>query len=465
MPTPLRLNPLNLWDSYKDSHDAFFKVGTSELYYYYSARGGEFTESSLFGLQYNLKSVFEGQFFTQDDLDEAYEDSQLHMGKGFAYNYAGWQHILDKHSGRLPVEIKAVKEGIPVPVGNVMFTIRSTDPVAKFLPGCMETVLQHAWYGSAVTTKSREVKKIIKQFLEETADDLSTLPFQLHDFGFRGVTVTEQAALGGAAHLVNFLGTDTKPANALLHQFYRAPRISGFSVPATEHSTTTSWGRNGEGDSVANALKKYPTGILSLVADSYDVYNFVENIIGGRFRDEIKYRVGKVVVRPDSGDFNIVVPKILDILASKFGFEVNSKGYKVLPPCIGVIWGDGMDLFTIKILFNTLKNLGWSASVLTVGMGGGLLQKVNRDTQKVAIKCSAGIIDGVEVEVYKDPITDPGKSSKRGRLALVSDDEGYRTIQRKDLVFPLEDQLETVFLNGDVTRTQTLEEIRYLAAV
>jgi nicotinamide phosphoribosyltransferase len=465
MPQPFRPNPLRLSDSYKDTH--FYDALVAELLSYYEARGGEFPYTQLFGLQYKLMAHFEGQFFTQRDLDEQFENSQQHFYPGFPYNKEGWQYILDRYDGRLPVEIKAVEEGRPVPVHNVMWTCKSTDSKVVFIEQWMETVLQQVSIASAVCTKSRMVKELIRDFLAKSADTYASLNFQLHDFGFRGVGGVEEAALSGAAHLVNFMGTDTQVAMDLLHQYYGAPRVSAYSVPATEHSMMTLRGRAGEADQVEAALAKYPTGILSIVGDSYDIYNFCQNIIGGRFREQIRNRDGKVVVRPDSGDYRIVVPKCLEILGDKFGYSENSKGFKVLAPVVGMIQGDGMDYFGIKDLFNAMLSEYWSAENTVVGMGGGLLRKVNRDTQKVAVKLCNAVIDGKNVPVWKDPITDPGKTSKRGRMGLLYDKTNNRYTTVEDTYnngVPF-DILQTVFRNGEMKRIMTLDQIRKWAEV
>jgi nicotinamide phosphoribosyltransferase len=463
MPRPLEVNPLRLSDSYKDSH--FYGLSVSELLAYYEARGGEFPYSRLFGLQYKLLTHFEGQFFTQKNLDEQYENSQQHFYPGFPYNRAGWQYILDVHKGRLPVEIRSVKEGMAIPVHNIMWDIKSTDPKVVFVEQWMETVLQQVACSSAVCTKSSMVKELIREFLLKSADTLATLNFQLHDFGFRGVSCVEEAAFLGAAHLVNFMGTDTQVAMDLLNQFYGAPRVCAVTVPASEHSMMTLRGRAGEADMVGDILNRYPTGIVSIVGDSYDIYNFCQNIIGGRFREQIRNRDGKVVVRPDSGDYKIIVPDVCDILAEKFGFSENSKGYKVLAPCVGVIQGDGMDYFGIKDMFHAMLSHYYSAENAVVGMGGGLLRKVNRDTQKVAVKLCNAVIDGVDTPVWKDPITDPGKTSKRGRLGLMHDrtNNRFATVQDTYGNGISGDILEPVFRNGELLRFQTLDEIRKLA--
>jgi nicotinamide phosphoribosyltransferase len=368
MPQSLIINPLRYSDSYKDGHIWQYPPNTTDVYEYYEARGGEYPYQVLFGLQYILKSKLAGEFFTQQNLNDEAEDSQIHFGAGYPYPKDAWQYILDKHQGRLPLEIRAVKEGIAIPIHNVMLTIRATDPNCFWLPGWVESVIQQVWYPSTVATKSRTVKELFKEFYERTTDNSSYL-FALHDFALRGVSSMESAALGGAAHLINFLGTDTKAAMDLLHQFYNAPRVSGFSVAASEHSTMTTWGREGEMNAVGNLLDKFPTGIVSIVGDSYDIYNFTRTILGGTYRDRIRARSGKVVVRPDSGDPNEVVPRVLRILAEQFGVRENSRGYKVLPPCVGVIQGDGMDYYSIRSLLSKLESLHWSAENVVVGMG------------------------------------------------------------------------------------------------
>jgi nicotinamide phosphoribosyltransferase len=249
-----------------------------------------------------------------------------------------------------------------------------------------------------------------------------------------------------------------------LHQYYGAPRVSGFSVPATEHSMFTIKGEAGEADQVGAALRQYPKGIISLVGDSYNIFNFTKEILGHRFRDLIRAREGKVVVRPDSGDPVTQVPQLFDILAESFGIRENSKQYKVLPPVVGCLWGDGMDYYSIRALLTAIKAAHYSTENIVTGMGGGLLQKVNRDTQKVAIKLCNAVIGGVDTPVSKNPSTDKGKASKGGRLALLKHDRGrWVTMAASHGIGIPFDQLELTFRNGEMKRIQTLDEIRKIA--
>jgi nicotinamide phosphoribosyltransferase len=474
MPQPLRINPLLDTDSYKETHPQVLPKTLTEAMNYYCNRGGIYSEMVFFGLQAQLIREFEGKFFTQQDLDEAYEDSQVHFYDGFPYPKAEWQYILDKYDGRLPLEIRAIKEGRPFNisnngVNNVVFTVKSTDPKCAWLPGWAETRLMRNWYGSIVATQSREVKKLAKEYLALTADSDAGLPFMLHDFGARAVSCTEQAAAGGGAHLINFLGTDTKIGMSFLHQYYGAPRVCGHSVPATEHQIMTMEGPSGEPNVVGRILEVYKDApILSMVIDSYDDEYFVREIMGGIYRDQILHGKTKVVARPDSGDPSVKVPLLLDILADRFGYSVNSKGYKVLSPCVGLLWGDGMDIFSIRKLYETLQRTGWSVENVVVGMGGGLLHKgINRDTSKAAMKFCNVVLDGVDTPVWKAPKGDPTKASFKGRPALIySENTGlFSTVQDVTGNGVYGDQLELVFRNGVVLRHQTLDEIRKLAEV
>lgn len=471
MPRPFRPRPLHKTDSYKVGHWRFIVPGTTEMLYYYEARGGEYPYQVLFDLQGNIQRNIEGQFASLIDVEEAEFKAGLHFGSDRVFNKEGWRHVINTHGGYLPLEIRSVKEGTPVDVKNVMWTMKNTCDKCAWVPGWTETILEHTWYGSTVATKSRYTKQMIAEFLAETADNFDTLPFQLHDFGGRGVPCDLVMGIGAAAHLINFMGTDTLPGLDYIEQYYGfgiGNEMPGYSVFATEHSITTMWQREFEAKFVGHALDEVPTGILSLVGDSYDIYNFTANIIGGTYRERIRNRNGKVVVRPDSGDSVQVTLRILEILAEKFGVSETSNGYKLLPPCVGVLWGDGIDHYGIRKILQAMKDAKWSAANIVFGMGGGLLQKLNRDTQKVAIKCCNAVINGEQVEIFKDPITDPGKKSKRGRLALLDDQNGgFHTMPYKGdgkNGYPF-DLLEQVFLNGELKRFQKFPEIRQLAEI
>lgn len=450
-------------DSYKFGHYNQYPKNTEGVYSYFEAReGAKFKETVFFGLQYLMKEYLEGVVVTQEMIEQADALSKVHFGADGMFNRAMWEHILKEHGGKLPVRIKAVPEGTVVPISNVMMTIENTDPKCFALTNHLETLLCHVWASSTCATLSRSVKKMYKTYLDETATDKSGIGFMLHDFGFRGVSSVEAAGIEGAGHLLNFFGTDTVKAMEVAMEYYNAP-LEGlaYSVPATEHSVMTARGRDGEPEIVKQLLDDYPTGILSIVGDSYDIYNFAENILGEQFRERILRRDGKVVCRPDSGNPVEVVIKLLKILGDKFGYEQNDKGFKVLNKKIGILWGDGIDKDGIEMVLNVMKLNRWSAENIVFGMGGGLLQKIDRDTQRFAFKSSAQKRDGRWFDIFKDPI-EGGKSSKRGRLKLEKGPDGQFCTTRQD-DFPHDhndDYLETVFENGEIVKEYSFEEAR-----
>ncbi|MDB5345795.1 MAG: hypothetical protein JWP89_4172 [Schlesneria sp.] len=448
-----------LTDSYKISHYKQYPPDTRRVYSYFESRSGSaYSETTFFGLQYWLKQYLVGPVVTQEKINRAEQLFNTHFG-GQVFNRAGWEYILNHHNGRLPVEIKAVPEGTIVGESNVLMTVENTDPHAYWLTNYLESLLVQVWYPSTVATHSRAMKDIIRNALTKTGDT-TLVDFKLHDFGFRGVTCPEQAALGGAAHLVNFQGTDNVAALVLANQFYHEP-CAGFSIPAAEHSTITSWGQDHEVDACRNMLTQYPTGLVAVVSDSYDIFNCCTNIWGGVLKNEVLARDGVLIVRPDSGDPPTTVVKVLDLLGEKFGFTTNAKGYRVLHPKVRVIQGDGIDIQMLGLILNAMGQANWSADNIAFGSGGGLLQKLNRDTQRFAFKCSSVTVGDEERDVFKQPITDSSKKSKSGRFKLVScsNEQGteFMTVPATDT---RPDHLQCVFRDGELLIDQTFAQIR-----
>jgi len=407
-------------DSYKVSMWKQYPVGTTGVYSYIESRGGRYDRTVFFGLQAFIKEYLLAPI-TQLDIDIADEILTAH---GEPFNRTGWQYILDTHRGYLPVVIRSVPEGTVVPVKNVLATIENTDPECFWLTTWLETALLRAvWYGTTVATQSYTIKQVILDYLERTGDP-STIDFKLHDFGARGVSSMESAGIGAAAHLVNFMGTDTITGVLFAREYYNAG-VSGFSIPAAEHSTITSWGRDGEVDAYRNMLTQFarPGTILAVVSDSYDIYNAASKLWGEELRQLVIDSGATVVIRPDSGDPVEVNRKLVEILGEKFGYTTNSKGFKVLNN-VRLIQGDGINELTVRSILGAFMAMGWSADNIAFGMGGALLQIVDRDTQKFAMKCSAAEVNGKWIDVVKDPVTDSGKKSKAGRVTLWTNGTG-----------------------------------------
>jgi nicotinamide phosphoribosyltransferase len=449
-------------DSYKFTHWKQYPPGTEHVYSYLESRGGMFRQTVFFGLQYYFTRYLQGAVVNEDDVREAQRFVDQHLGPGM-FNSEGWMHIVRRHGGRLPVEIKAIEEGSIVQVQNALMTIENTDPLCYWLPNYLETLLLKVWYPITVATLSRGIRQVFLSALERSGDP-SLIDFKLHDFGYRGVSSEETAAIGAAAHLINFKGTDTVAGIRLLQHFYGSSAMEGFSVPAAEHSTITAWGRENEGKAYENMLRQFPTGIVAVVSDSYNVYEAAEKLWGELLHDKVLQREGTLVVRPDSGNPRETILKVLDILGEKFGHETNAKGYRVLNPKVRLIQGDGVNYWTIQDTLTAMNRAGWSADNITFGMGGALLQQLNRDTQKFAFKTSSVTVNGKDYEVFKDPVEGHDKMSKRGRLALLFDNGSYSTVRVHRGETAKNDCLRPVFRDGEVLVNQTVSEIRERAA-
>lgn len=463
----LEFNPVLDTDSYKASHWVQYPDGVSNMYSYFESRGGMFHSTLFAGLQgfieqYLLIPV------TKEHVDEAEKFYSLH---GEPFNRAGWMKIVEHYKGRFPVRIRAVPEGTVVPIRNVLFDIELTtpDPDVFWVVSWLETAMVRVWYATTVATLSFFCKKVILEALEKSSDNpAGEIDFKLHDFGSRGVCTNEGARVGGFAHLINFLGSDTQEGIRYANHYYDCT-MAAFSIPATEHSTMTMWGRAREHAAYQNMVQRYlidrvmPDGmpkIAACVSDSWDVYNAVENIWCDELHEMVRNSGGKLVVRPDSGDPVDVLLKILGIFERKIGMKKNMKGFKVLPPYFGLIQGDGINFESIQEILYAVMAKGYSASNLAFGMGGGLLQQVNRDTMKFAFKCAAAFINEDWIDVMKDPATDPGKRSKAGHLALVTEGYGsgfgFNTVRgpRKD------DHLHTIYENGGLLKVYTMDDLR-----
>lgn len=434
----MRENLILKSDSYKFSHPWQMPSGVQENYCYLESRGGDFDHTVFFGLQYYLKRYL-SKPITQEDIDEAAAFLAAH---GLPFEKSGWQHILDNHGGFLPLRINAIPEGMVTPTGTVLMTVVNTDPLVPWLSGWVETLLLKIWYPTTVATLSKNCRDLIYKNLQLSSDDPDgEINFKLHCFGYRGVSSEESAGIGNAAHLVNFMGSDTIEGVRFANYYYKH-EMAAFSIPAAEHSTITSWGLDGEALAYDNMLNKFakPGSLVAVVSDSYDLEYAVKEIWGKTLRDKVVESGATVIIRPDSGHPATMVLQTLQNLERGFGAVVNKKGYKVLNH-VRVIQGDGINMDSIKEILDWAHMAGFSATNVAFGMGGALLQQVNRDTQKFAYKCSSIAVDGQYRDVFKCPKDAPFKKSKTGRF-------------ENDL------RLQTVFLNGVVVKEYTLDQIR-----
>lgn len=447
-------------DVYKQSHWKFLPPGLTKQWSHIMSRGvsdkGVPAETLFHGLQSYIMDLAKVTI-----THEMINESELIINAIFGYpglfNRLGWEIIVNECHGKIPVRIKAVAEGTLVPSQNVLVSVENTNPKVPWIVNHIESSLLRAvWYPTTVATTSFGIKRLIKKWCSKTGSVLS--PYHLNDFGARGVSSETSAAIGGAAHLVNFMGTDNIEAIAHIMKYYGTD-VCGFSVPATEHSATIIHGEENEAQTYKFFMDQVPTGPLSIVADSYDLANAVTNIFGKTLRDKIMDRKGWIVVRPDSGHPPVVTVQTLKQLWKAFGGTINAKGYKVLDPHVRVIYGDFISYGMIDDIFIAMEEAGFAAENVIFGMGGALLQQVHRDNFKFAMKTSAAEINGVWGAFSKHPATDHGKDSRAGKLMLVKEHGSYKTVPFCDELENI-DELQTVYENGTITKTFLFSEIR-----
>lgn len=429
-------------DSYKVSMWKQYPPGTEYVYSYIESRGGRYDKTLFFGLQAFIRE----KLSVPITLEEIKFADKFWTAHGEPFNREGWEYIFYNHNGILPVKVSSVEEGGLYDTGTVLTTVVNTDPKCFWLTTWLETaMLRYVWYCTTVATQSFQIKKSIYKYLDKSGD-ITSIGFKLHDFGLRGVSSLESGMLGGMSHLVNFQGTDTAVAILAANNYYDAPLYTtAFSIPAAEHSTITSWGRDNESLAYENMIKQFskPGSVYAVVSDSYNIFNAVENIWGKELIDKVKSTGGTLVIRPDSGDPLDVLPTLLTSLYKNFGGVKNDKGYIVLNN-VRLIWGDGINELSISTILSVIVDvMGFSADNISFGMGGALLQKVDRDTQSFAMKCSSIMVDGEWRDVFKDPVTDPNKVSKKGRF----------------------DGLQTRYENGFKKNSTTLKWVREFSEI
>lgn len=444
-------------DSYKTSHWKAYPSGTEYISSYIEPRGGEFNEIvfcllQAFCIKYLLPRVTMEQVETADIL---------FRNHGSPFNKEGWKYIVEKHGGSLPIRIEALPEGTIVSPGTAVVQVINTDPKCYWLTSYIETALLRAiWYPTTVASLSYKIKKLLHLYATMTSEN-EDVSYKLVDFGSRGASSLETSQLGGMAHQLLFKASDNIPGVVGHSEFYGADfrdagKISAQSIAAGEHSTYSTWGRSHEVDAYRNMINLFgePGKMFAVVSDTYDIFNAVDNIWGKELKDELKMSGATAIIRPDSGDPITVLPRLLQSLWASYGGAINRKGYKALDGSVRLIWGDGINYATIESICRVLAEDGWSLDNVSFGMGGALLQQVNRDTCSFAMKASAAKVDDEWRDVFKDPVTDIGKRSKRGRLAVTKDHKTVR-LEKAD-----SNLLEIVYENGELKRFQSLDEVR-----
>ena len=468
-------------DSYKFTHPFMFRelnkrkgkkrvVGMSS---YGEARVPREVRITVMGGQMGLQKIFYRPI-TMADIDAAEAFALAHFGRPL-FDRAAWEKVVNVYGGYIPCIIRAVPDGTVVRGGDPIYSVTVLDEDLFWMSSGIETCLLRAyWYPTTIASLDRDTKAEIVRFYEITGVPKAAAAFALHDFGGRGVTVGEQAEVGGGAHGVSFMGSDTIEGILALNFYYDSP-MSMFSVFATEHSVECSFGLDidGERDYINAMLANANEGsILSIVIDGKDMWRCAE-LLCTEFKDAIIASKAKVVFRPDSGDMLEVVPRLLRMQEKAFGTElVEGQGgimYRRIKH-VGIIYGDGVDRLNLLTMLGNVVAMGYTADVIVFGSGGALLQKVNRDTLKFAQKGSLLIFeDGTTLGIAKDPVTDHGKKSKEGLMTLLRHRvTGELVVARLEQGFDeaaFEDVHVQMYHTGTFYNKSTLDEVRARADV
>ncbi len=475
-------NPIFSIDFYKSGHKKMYPVDTELIFSNFTARksrleGIDYTV--FFGLQYFIKEYlikrFNEHFFSLG-VEKVIAEYQELMDSCLGPNVVTAEHIRELHNlGYLPLTIYALPEGTSVPTGIPSMVWYNTLPRFYWLVNYLETIASATlWQACTSATIAKEYKKIFQKYAEKTGVDPMFLQFQGHDFSYRGMGSHESAMISSAGHLLSFSGTDTVPAIVFLKEYYHGNiKAIGGSVPATEHSVMCVGLEDAEEKTISHLLDKYPTGILSVVSDTWDYWKVVSEILP-KLKDKILARDGKLVIRPDSGDPELIIcgnpqaPKgtpehkgTIRCLYDTFGGTTNTKGYIQLNPKIGTIYGDSITRQMARSILRNLYNQGWATNCIVFGIGSYTYQYNTRDTFGFAIKATYAEIGGRVYNIYKNPKTDTGKRSAKGLLAVKLTKDNKLVLHEEASWSDVEHcMFRKVFHNGKLYSDQTLEDVR-----
>jgi len=494
------LNPMFLTDGYKLDHRRQYPEGTQRVYSNWTARGSRvegIDEVVFFGLQYVIQKRLMEDFerFFAADVEDVVAEYQQMLDDYLGPNDIGTEHIRALHNlGYLPLEFKALPEGTKVPLRVPMFTMENTHDDFFWLTNYFETILSNElWMPMTSATIASRIRGIIDDWAVKTTGSTEGAGFQGHDFSMRGMAGLDASIISGMGHLVAFTGTETVPVLSAVKHYYPLTGFLAGTVPATEHSVMCAGGDENERETFERLLNLYPSGILSVVSDTWDFWNVLTDIVPS-LKDKIMARDGKLVIRPDSGDPADIIcglntskrPGAIDdhtseaefkgaieLLWDEFGGTVNEQGYKVLDPHVGLIYGDAMNPERITDICERLAAKGFATTSLVFGIGSFNYQFNTRDTFGFAMKATNVTINGKEKAIFKDPVTDSGlKKSLKGRIAVVPsigawgndgplvalDDENAQT--RDDEMAQGRDLLQTVWKDGEFVKTYSFDEVR-----
>jgi nicotinamide phosphoribosyltransferase len=491
----MKMNSLFLTDGYKTGHHQQYPKGTNRVYSNWTPRGNKYAPRGCdkvvsFGQQMVLRWLvdeFETNFFSKPkDLVCQEMKRELSMYLNSEYDVTHFEELHDL--GYLPIEVKSLPEGVEVPLRIPILTVQNTGNFG-WVTNFLETVLSNMlWQPMTSATIALLYKRILTEGATETdKDNIPFVDFQGHDFSMRGMGGFMSTILSGLGHATSFSGSDSLPVIAASRGYYDETGFVVGSVNATEHSVMCAGTKGDEIGTFRRLMETYPTGILSIVSDTWDLWTVVTDYLP-TLKDEIMERDGKIVIRPDSGDpvdilcgYNTITQYemdekriavdvdhpsnkgLIELLWDTFGGTVNSQGYKVLDPHIGAIYGDSITPARAKQIITRLKAKGFASTNIVLGIGSYTYQFNTRDTFGFAMKATYVEVNGEGREIFKDPITDDGlKKSARG-LLLVQQNEINGDYELYDMVSSKTEktgELKTIFKDGKFYNETTLSEVR-----
>ena len=477
------MNALLLTDGYKTGHHQQYPKGTEQVYSNWTPRSNKYAPKGCdkvvsFGQQYVIKwlhDYFEDNFFSKNKeqvCKEIQEELSLYLGTEYDASHYEKLHDLQY----LPIQVKSIVEGVEVPIRVPMLTIVNTHKDFYWITNFLETILSTMlWQPMTSATIAILYKRIFKKWaLLTDSENIGFIDFQGHDFSMRGMGGLQSALSSGMGHASVFLGSDTLPVISELRKYYNAKSFVVGSVNATEHSVMCAGTKDDEIGTFRNLMETYPTGILSVVSDTWDLWKVLTDYLP-KLKDEVLSREGKLVIRPDSGDpvdiicgeekqLGGLLPKekgVVELLWDIFGGTINKEGSKVLDTHIGAIYGDSITSDRAEQICQRLHDKGFASTNAVLGIGSFTYQFNTRDTFGFAMKATSVVVNGKRREIFKDPITDDGvKKSAKGLVKVDLIDGEYVLVDQVSEQEEQKGELQLIYKDGNFFNQITLEQIR-----
>lgn len=479
------MNALLLTDGYKTGHHQQYPIGTEEVYSNWTPRSNKYAPDGSnhvvsFGQQYVIQwlhDYFDAHFFSKPKAticNEIQKELSAYLGTEYDVSHFELLHDL----GYLPIHVKSLPEGTEVPIRVPMITVVNTHKKFYWVTNFLETILSTMlWQPMTSATIALNYKRKFKHWATLTdPDNLAFIDFQGHDFSMRGMGGLESALASGMGHAAVFLGSDTLPVITSMRKYYDAEGFVVGSVNATEHSVMCAGTKADEIGTFKNLMETYPTGILSVVSDTWDLWKVLTDYLP-KLKQDVLDRDGKLVIRPDSGDPVDIIcgtnsmlatgtPQekgVIELLWDVFGGTTNAQGFKVLDPHIGAIYGDSITPDRAEQICQRLHNKGFASTNVVLGIGSFTYQFNTRDTFGFAMKATSVVVNGQRRDIFKDPITDDGvKKSAKGLVRIDLVDEGYVLVDGVTEKEENKGQLQTIYRNGDFFNRISLQKVRRL---